>query len=327
MTELTVLPNEAHNRQKYIGGSDIAAVLGVSPWKTRVDLYADKTQPRVEGPAKAVFKRGIRWESVVAEMVTEALQAAGHTVEVVGTNQRYLDTQLLDARGKPFLASEIDYEVRLDGAEEITNIELKTVHPFGAKKWGESGTDTLPVHYLAQVMHGLGVTRRRHAYLAALFGADELRVYPVDADDETLVGMRIQALSFWNNHVLAGVVPEPMTLEDLSKLFDKDNPDATPLLADEGLAEQVMRMRAINAEIKAREAESEALEFAIKRAMRDCTSLVMPNGKTAIDWKERSGSYLDETGLKEAHPKVHKEFVRKWSKRVFALKNFSTEGI
>lgn len=321
MTDLAVITDETHDRSKLLGGSDIAAVLGLSPWKTPLDLWRDKTTPRVAGPRKAVMTRGIRWEGAVAEMLVERLQLQGHQVEIVGGNRRYRDAD------HPFMAAEIDFEIRLDGAETITNVELKTVHPFRLREWGESGSDTLPIHYTAQVMHGLGVTRRADGMLAALFGADELRVYPVPADEETIAGLRARAVAFWTDHVLAGIAPEPTTLEDLSKLFDKDNPDAHPLLADETLAEQVMRMRAINAEIKAREAEAEALEFSIKRAMRDCTTLVMPNGKTAVEWKQRSGSYLDETALKEAHPKLAREFQRKWEKRVYTLKAFSTEGL
>ena len=320
-TELSVIEPEAHDRSKLLGGSDIAAVLGLSPWKTPLDLWRDKTTPRVEGARKQVFTRGIRWEGAVAEMLVERLEHEGRKVEIVASNRRYRDAD------HPFLASEIDFEIRLDGAEEITNVELKTVHPFRLREWGESGSDTLPIHYTAQVMHGLGVTRRRDGMLAALFGADELRVYPVPADDDTINGLRARAVAFWTDHVLAGIAPDPTTLEDLTKLFDKDNPDAHPLLADETLAEQVMRMRAINAEIKAREAEAEVLEFAVKRAMRDCTSIVMPNGKEAVTWKQRSGSWLDETALKEAHPKLTREFQRKWDKRVFTLKSFSTEGL
>jgi putative phage-type endonuclease len=319
--ELAVIAPDAHDRSKLLGGSDIAAVLGISPWKTPLDLWRDKTQPRGDGPTRAVLKRGIRWEGAVAEMLVERLQEQGHTVEIVASNRRYRDPEL------PFLAAEIDFEIRLDGAEEITNCELKTVHPFRLREWGESGSDSLPVHYTAQVMHGLGVTRRRDGMLAALFGADELRVYPVPADGETIAALRERASAFWLDHVLAGVAPEPTTLEDLSKLFDKDNPDAAPLLADDALTEQVMQLRAINAEVKAREAEAEAIEVSLKRAMRDCTTLVMPNGKTAVEWKQRSGSYLDETALKEAHPKLAREFARKWEKRVFTVKSFDTKGI
>ena len=309
-----------HDRTKYLGGSDIAAVLGISPWRTPLQLWQDKTTPRVEGPAKKVFARGIRWESVVAEMLVESLRSQGREVEIVASNLRYSDDD------HPFLAAEIVFELRLDGDDDITNCELKTVHPFRLREWGDSGSDDLPVHYTAQVMHGLGVTRRAHGMLAALFGADELRTYPIEADAETIAGMRSQALCFWNDHVLTGLPPAPKNLADLCILFGKES-DGPPLLADEELASRVMRLRALQTEIKAREAESEAVEFDIKRAMREACEIVMPNGKSAVEWKSRKGSWLDETALKEAHPAIAREFQRKWESRVFKLKQFDTKGL
>lgn len=309
-----------HDRAKYLGGSDIAAVLGISPWRTRLDLWRDKTTPRVEGPQKRVFARGQRWESVVAEMLVDDLQRRGHAVEIVASNLRYQDLE------HPFMAAEIDFELRLDGAEDITNCELKTVHPFRMRDWGDTGSDDLPVHYTAQVMHGLGVTRRRKGMLAALFGADELRTYPVDADDETIAGMRGQAVAFWVDHVLTGLPPAPKTLADLDILFGK-KPEGPPLLADPELTARVMRLRALLSEIKAREAEAEAVEFDIKLAMREASEIVMPNGKSAIEWRLRSGSWLDDKALKEAHPAIAREFTRKWESRVFKLKQFDTKGI
>ena len=40
----------------------------------------------------------------------------------------------------PFMAAEIDFELPLDGAAEITNCELKTVHPFKMREWGDRGS-------------------------------------------------------------------------------------------------------------------------------------------------------------------------------------------
>lgn len=310
-----------HDRSKFLGGSDIAAVVGISPWKTRLQLWSDKTTPRVEGARKRVFSRGIRWESVVAEMLVEELQSKGHKVEIIQTNQRYRDDV------HPWMAAEIDFEVRLDDEAEVTNVELKTVHPFKARDWGESGGDGQPDHYTAQVMHGLGVTRRRKAMLAALFGADELRTYPIAADDNVIQWLRASAVDFWTNHVLAGVPPPPDTLDDLERLFPKELTGGAPLLADDALAQDVLRMRAIAAEIKARQAESEALEFRVKRAMKDAAVLVMPNGKDAITWAERTGKSLDHDLIKERDPKLYREAQKPWAARVFTLKNFSTEGL
>lgn len=317
MNMQTIAPG--HDRSKFLGGSDIAAVLGISPWRTPLDLWQDKSKPRAEGERKKVFSRGIRWESVVAEMLVERLEADGHSVEIIGTNNRYKDQE------HPFMAAEIDFEIKLDGSDEITNVELKTVHPFKMKEWGESDTDHMPVHYTAQVMWGLGVTKRKSGILAALFGADELRAYPVERDEETVVALRQQGVNFWQNHVLTGIPPEPITIEDTDKLFrDEAN---VALSADPDISEWLMRMRFIRAEIKARESEADALEFQIRKAMGANTQIVLPNGKTACEWKSRSGSYLDETALKEAHPSIARQFTRKWNKRVFTIKPFDAQGI
>ena len=88
-----------------------------------------------------------------------------------------------------------------------------------------------------------------------------------------------------------------------------------------------MRMRFVKAEIKAREAEAEALEFQIRKAMGNAPQILMPNGKTACEWKSRKGTYLDETALKEAYPKIARQFSRKWEKRVFTLKPFDATGV
>lgn len=321
MSELTLLAPETQ-RSQWLGGSDIAAVMGISPWTTPMGLYEKKTAPAAETKVrnKGALRRGQRWESVVAEMLVERLEEEGHTVEIVASNRRYQDTE------HGFMASEIDFELRLDGEPEIWNAELKTVHPFKTKEWGESGTDDLPIHYTAQVMWGMGVTRRRKGMLAALFGADELRTYPVMGDDETIAALRAHGLAFWNNHVLARVPPPPIDLADVARMYAKQS-DVPALLADADLTSKVLRLRALQQQSKACEAEAESLEFDIKRAMGECGELILPNGKKALDWKHRSGKYLDETGLKEAHPSIAKEFTRTWESRVFSLKAFDTKGL
>ena len=313
--QLQTIEPAQHDRRKYLGGSDVAAVLGISPWRTPLQLWEAKTAPALQHDvAKGVKRRGHRWESVVAEMLVEHLQERGHAVEIVATNQRYADPD------RPYLAAEIDFEIRLDGEDEITNVELKTVHPFKAGEWGEAGSDESPVWYTAQAMHGLGVTGRNRCLVAPLFGADEIRAYPVLRDDETIAAMRARCDAFWQL-VQTGVRPDPSNLADLDRLYRGD--DTQPaLIADDELTRAVLRLRAIKAEIKARELEADQVEFDVKRAMRDAVELVIPDDdkKVAVVWKERGTSWLDQGALKEAHPKLHREFMRKGSTRVFTVK-------
>jgi len=178
------------DRTKYIGGSDIAAILGVSPWKNRVDLWADKTKPRVDDGRNASAKRrGQRLEPYIIDMIREE-----HGIEIVQRNERYIDADV------PFFAAEIDAET----ADE--NIEIKTVHPFKSKEWGDVETDSLPLQYIAQVQWGLGIRRRDVCRVFALIG-DELKPYVVQRDDELIRVMREQAIDFWTQYVLPKKMP------------------------------------------------------------------------------------------------------------------------
>ena len=314
MNEVAIAPD----RTKFIGGSDIASILNISPWRSAVELWEDKRKPRVQGPERKVLTRGKRWESVVAEMLVAELERQGHKVEIVNANARYVDPKF------PMFACEIDFEVRLDGEQEITNVELKTVHPFKLKEWGDSGTDSAPIWYMAQAMWGLGITGRRRCIIAALFGADDLKTYPVDRDEATINAMRDRAAKFWSEHVLPGVPPNPVRLSDLDVLHPQES-EANALLADDELTAKVLRLRAIDKEIKARTAEAEALEFDIKLVMGPCSEVIVADS-SAITWKSRPHTYLDQAALKEAHPKLAKEFTRKGESRVFTLKQFGWKG-
>lgn len=197
----------APDRTKFIGGSDIAAVLGISPWRTAVDLWLDKTKPPVEGSHNAAAKRrGTRLEPYILDMIREE-----HGLEIITRNERYIDAEV------PYFAAEIDAET----VDE--NVEIKTVHPFKAKDWGELDTDQLPLHYIAQVQWGLGIRSKARARVFALIG-DDLRPYVIERDDETITALRERASEFWTKYVAPKVRPpldfaDSRTLETLRQIY------------------------------------------------------------------------------------------------------------
>lgn len=303
-------------RRKYLGGSDIAALLGIAPegWRRNspLSLYFDKTMPPAPDRSNLREKRrGKVWEGVVAEMLVDDLKAKGHTVEIVTGNVRYLDPDF------DFFASEIDYEIRLDGEQDITNVELKTVHPFASKDWGESESDDMPIWYTAQCMWGLGVTRRKRCILAPLFGADEIRTFTVDAVPQLINDMRDTARKFWVQNVLAGVPPAPGNLVDLKLLFPKDNGGLIELEGD-ALIEAVAELRAADELYDQAKLRWESAEKTIKQAMGE-NAVATLNKKPVCSWKRQSQRQIDGTALREAHPKLAEEFTKINEFRKFLL--------
>lgn len=273
------------NRSQFLGSSDMAAVLGVSPWKTRLDLYLEKIgQGKPDDPDKAkIFKRGKRMEPIVIDMLEEE-----RGFQVIARNRRYTDSEF------PFLACEVDAEALVD--EEHVNLEIKTSHPFAAAKFGEEGTDEIPVEYAAQAMHSLMITGRRRCIFGVLVGSDNLSTYEVLRDDETIAGMRAQAVDFWTNHVLAGVPPAPVNLPDVYELFRRV--PGRSIQANAEVLEWVAALKTAKATVKGGEEVIEDLQYKIALAMLGAEAVRL-DGKARPTDSTPAGNHILKSGDKD----------------------------
>ena len=303
-------------RTGFIGGSDVAAILGVSPWKSPLQLYLEKTgeyREEITPERQRIFNRGHRWEPVVVEMLADELSDRGHAVEVVARNARFRDPEY------PFLAAEIDLELMVDG--ERLNGEIKTVHPFAAKAWGEPGTDEIPIYYAAQVMHGLMVRPRKRAIVAALIGVDDLRIHWIDRDDETIAAIRARELEFWQR-LQDGNPPTAETDADIKWLYRTDAGEA--MEADAELLELCSELSRAKAAAKTWDNNVEVLAQRIKLRMGHAATL-LHRDQVLATWKNNKAS--DKTDWKSAYLSLHApaEHLREFTKsqpgaRPFLLK-------
>ena len=280
---------EVFDRTTYIGSSDAAAILGVSPWKSKFQLFQEKIgefQEEVTPAKQKIFNRGKRWEPIVIEMLVDELEDRGHDVQIIARNERYLDPE------HSFLAAEIDLELLLDG--EHVNGEMKTVHPFAAKDWGEQDTDEIPIYYTSQVLHGQMVTGRSKTIVAALIGADDLRVHQVNRDDEMIQIIRNQEVWFWDS-IQKREAPEPTSPEDIKRLYQFDT--GVSMDADDELLALIGELSNIKTNYKAAEARIEVLTTQIKARMGEA-ALLTYNGQKLATWKSSKESV--KTDWKEA---------------------------
>lgn len=269
------------DRTKFIGGSDAAAILGVSPWKSAFQLYQEKVGALVEEitPAKQrIFARGHRWEPVVVEMLIDELQDRGHDVKIIARNARYIDREF------PFISCEIDLELAIDGEE--CNSDMKTVHPFAAKDWGEQGSDEIPIYYAAQGMHGLMVKPRRRCIFAALVGADDLRIHQIERDEETIAGIRAKEVAFWQR-VQDRNPPDPQTADDVRWLYAKDTGEVAE--ADDELLRLAGDLHFQKTVVKHAEDAIDVLSTKIKLAMGSA-AILLHDGRPIATWKSNKPS-------------------------------------
>jgi putative phage-type endonuclease len=215
------LQSPAEDRTRFLGGSDIAAILGISPWSTAYDVWLEKTgQPKdfSDPMRERRFRRGQRMEPLIIEMLQEE-----HDLWVTDRNTRWYHPE------HPFLAAQIDFEYRvnpefglpaLDDRFDIGNGEVKSVDPRAAFEWGPDGSQEIPAHYAAQVMFGLAVTGRAEATVAALIG-DDLRVYRFERDEELCAALVKMAVGFWTENVGKLIPPPPQSKQDAAAMVKR----------------------------------------------------------------------------------------------------------
>lgn len=298
-------PVGALDRRTYLGSSDIAAILGLSNWKTPLEVWLEKMGQRHEepDPEKArLFARGRRQEPVIIETIEEEW-----SLQIVARGQRYRDPEY------PWMAAEVDAEA-IDNGEHV-NVEAKSVLPFLASNWGEAGTDECPIYYACQALYALMVTGRQRCIVAAQFGAYNIVRYEIVRDEEVIAGMRARAVAFWNDHVIAKVPPPPITIDDVNRLLSR-GADVVVELPDE-MANVLAQYRRAKAQAKAADEAAEELKFQIGTFVLGAEKIAAPSkspayrllvgGEEAMRISFQSQQRIDAKEVRRKYPAVAEE--------------------
>lgn len=279
-------------RRTGIGGSDAAAVLGLSKWKTPLSVWLDKTGQNGSTPESEPMRWGTLLEPVVRQ---EYAERSGNEV-------RQPDT-ILRHPAHPFMLANVD-GVTSSGRL----VEIKTART--AEGWGVPGTDEVPEDYLIQVQHYMAVTALPVADIAVLIGGSDFRIYTVPSDAE-LQGMMIDAEArFWSS-VEMNQPPAPVSYADATAMFGRSARKDASVVASPTIMAEVSRLRGIRAEISSLEAQEEATKAAIMVAMGEHDTLTDASGATLATWRMAAApKRLDAKALAAAHPEIHAAFIR-----------------
>lgn len=284
--------NEAwlKERRTGIGGSDAAAVLGLSKWKTPLEVWQEKrgdVGPQLDNEPM-LWGRAL--EPVIRQQYAER---TGRIVRVPETIIRHPSIEFMLAN--------------LDGfTDDRRIVEIKTAR--SGNDWGEPGTDEVPPAYLIQVQHYLAVTGFDVADIAVLIGGSDFRLYEVPADPE-LQDMIVKGeAEFWHL-VCEGIPPEPVSYADAQARFGHASREGSVVASAEVL-QAVERLRLVKEQAKALEAEEESLKATVMIALGENDTLIH-GGKSLVTWKAAKPSMrFDTTAFKEAHPDLYAGFTK-----------------
>lgn len=278
-------------RQTGIGGSDIAAILGVSKYKTAYDLYLEKVgdiELNSDGSSSEAAHWGTVMEDVVAKEYSQRNNVQVQRFNFVIRSEQY-----------PFAIANIDRAVvNPDIARRVTLkdgklttdkiLEIKTASEYLKGDWGYQGTDEIPEYYTTQCQWYMGVTGVATCDLAVLIGGNQYKQYTIHFDQELFDIMIAEASRFWHEHVLAGIPPEPTTLKNAKHRFSTVDPDSVFELVDDEHVALIEKIHDARTLIKEKEAQLDELHLELMKIVQD-KEIIKLDGDTIATYKMQKG--------------------------------------
>lgn len=254
-------------RKNSVGGSEGAAVVGASRWKTPFEAWGEKTElvKKKDEPTEAM-----RWGTILEPVIRREF-AVRNNLEV--SEAKYVFCH----KDYDFMTANIDGYVKLaDGSYAV--LEIKTSNYFAADDWKEG----CPIEYYMQVQYYMGILGLNKAFIAVLIGGSDYRQLEIDRDEETIQFIFAKVIDFWQ--LVEKKVPPAVgsgDMEMLNKLFGKSKAEIK-ILSDDmaGLCEAFEKAKADMEEAKKRKEDAEAK---LKIAMGSAESGSC--GDYKISWK------------------------------------------
>ena len=298
-----------------VGGSDVAAIFGVSPWTTPLELWLIK-KGRIKPPEKSnanQLQMGHLLEPIAAYWYE---QISGNTVTE--------DTNLYQHADHPYALANFDRRFTRASDGEPGILECKSCTYHKAADWAE---DAIPLYYELQLRFYLAVADVDIGAFSAVWGnnPDNDLAMPEIVRDRAKEDIIFERLEEWiwslendKPPTMQDVKPK-LALESLARIYGSSQKNL-PTVEFSSKYEKALRkiamlqgeLTARNAEIKKLEKEIEAHSVRIAEAMKEHEHgiLTTTGDKLLIDFVTRKTRRPDSKALKEKYPSVYDEVLK-----------------
>lgn len=288
-------------RKQGITGTDAGAITGLSPYVSAFQIYQDKITDSIEDFDNEAMRQGRDLEAYVASRFEEETGFKVKRANAIFQNEEH-----------PIMLADFDRLV----VGQKAGLECKTVSPYSADKW-QNGN--IPLHYQMQVQHYLAVSGYDCWYIAALIFGKEFVIRKIERDEELIQYLITIEERFWNEHVLARVMPDPdgsdKCNEIIAGMYYKSDLEKEIQLY--GCNEMLNRRQEIDELIKKMEKEKVLIEQKIKMQMQDAS--IGTTEEYKVSWVSYDQTRLDSKKLKEEEPTLYEKYSKKNSIRRFMV--------
>lgn len=279
-------------RRRGVGGSDVAAIMGLSPWKTAYQVYQEKRKEVEDWGGNSLTDWGKRMEPAIRQWYSDE----------TGRDVRLPDKIMYHPQHPFMLAS-------LDGfTDDGRVVEIKTAR--SGKNWGEPETNQIPDYYAVQVHHYMTITGFQVADIPVSIAGGSPSLYVVEADKE-ISEMIIEACAKFWERVQSGNPPDPVTYADAVARFGSLKTEGA-IVADDKEIHAIEGIKSVRAQIKELEEHEEAWKARIIIALGEqADTLIDSSGQTLVTYKLANGRKLfDSKSLEKEMPEVYQKYLK-----------------
>lgn len=315
-------------RKRGIGGSDAAAVCGVSKWKTPLDVYGDKTSNEIVQIDNPIFERGHILEPLILALFE---RETGKQVK--------FQPQTLKHNNYQFMIANIDGYL----PDEKALFEAKTSSCYAKAEWGDVMSDQVPDDYFVQCQHYMAVTETLSTYIGVLLESPQtlstlaafvkkcgvqavldehvdinIRIYKVQRDDDFIRRMIKIEGDFWVGNVVMGVAPDYSKQHDLKTLFPSAKLGKQVMAPQEAYTLLTQREE-VKEKANALEQQITDLDAQLMSLMGDAEALIDIEGRRLVSWKNTVRKMFDTTKFKTEMPDLYHQFSKTSTSRTFRI--------
>lgn len=196
-----------NNRKNGLGGSDSSIILGISPFKTNIDLWLEKTGQKE--PEDISDDEKVKYGHEAEDSIRNLFMLDHPEYELF-----HDEFMILRSNKYPFLQASLDGELTDTNTGEHGILEIKTTEIMN-KQMLDEWKNGIPNHYYTQCLHYLIVTGYEFVWLRAKLkfvwdsNYQEIRDYYFTRAEviEDIKYLFEKEEKFWNENILKGVRP------------------------------------------------------------------------------------------------------------------------